>query len=361
MPLPTPNLDDRNYDQLTAEGLALIPRNFPQWTDYNPSDPGITLLELFAFVVEAAIYEINRVPDRSLLAFAALAGVTPNDGETITQTLARAQQAAATRTSAVTQSDFENYTLTVGILNLTVQSVDGLAITVSPFNTAIAYPGGTQVAGPEGSNPTSLHAAIPAGSAAVNQITVMDASFASGLEPGDALTVVPIARAKAVVLSEPATETIYPPYEYVDVIVVPTIAPQCPGDDLRQSVYQSLRSVCLIATAIRVTPPGYRKIWITATVVRDLNSRLSSSVIQQNVTQAVQTFLDPLVGGADGNGWPFGRSIYRSELYQLMQNVAGVDHVSELLFNDDELISEIPLRSTWLVKLVGLQITVVDQ
>ena len=75
MPIPQLNLDDRTFDQLAAEGRALIPRYFPAWTDYNESDPGITLLELFAFFAEAAIYQTNRVPERSLQRFAALVGI----------------------------------------------------------------------------------------------------------------------------------------------------------------------------------------------------------------------------------------------------------------------------------------------
>ena len=43
MPLPVPTLDSRTWDELTAEAQALIPRYAPQWTDFNLSDPGITL------------------------------------------------------------------------------------------------------------------------------------------------------------------------------------------------------------------------------------------------------------------------------------------------------------------------------
>ena len=43
-----PQLDDRSYDDLIAEARALIPAFAPEWTDHNPSDPGIALLELFA-------------------------------------------------------------------------------------------------------------------------------------------------------------------------------------------------------------------------------------------------------------------------------------------------------------------------
>ena len=73
MPLSVPNLDDRTYDQLAAEARSLLPQYCPAWTDHNPSDPGITLLELFAFLMEAVIYQLNRIPERSLEHFAALA------------------------------------------------------------------------------------------------------------------------------------------------------------------------------------------------------------------------------------------------------------------------------------------------
>ena len=50
MTLPTPNLDDRSFEQIRDEAIRLIPQYCPEWTNYNPSDPGITLIELFIFV-----------------------------------------------------------------------------------------------------------------------------------------------------------------------------------------------------------------------------------------------------------------------------------------------------------------------
>ena len=43
MALPTPNLDDRTFEQIRDEAVRLIPQYCPEWTNYNPSDPGITL------------------------------------------------------------------------------------------------------------------------------------------------------------------------------------------------------------------------------------------------------------------------------------------------------------------------------
>ena len=63
MPLPSPNLDDRTFEQIRDEAIRLIPQYCPEWTNFNPSDPGVTLIELFAWMTEMAIYRLNQVPD----------------------------------------------------------------------------------------------------------------------------------------------------------------------------------------------------------------------------------------------------------------------------------------------------------
>jgi hypothetical protein len=65
MPLQLPNLDDRRYADLVEEARSLIPTHAPEWTNHNPSDPGITLIELFAYLTEMLIYRLNRVTDEN--------------------------------------------------------------------------------------------------------------------------------------------------------------------------------------------------------------------------------------------------------------------------------------------------------
>ena len=77
MPLPLPNLDDRRWVDLVDEGRALIPRHAPEWTDHNVHDPGITFMELLAWLSEMTIYQLNRVPSRHLRKFLALIGFFP--------------------------------------------------------------------------------------------------------------------------------------------------------------------------------------------------------------------------------------------------------------------------------------------
>lgn len=76
MALPAPNLDDRTFQDIVEEARAMIPRYCPEWTDHNLSDPGITLIELFAWMVDLLLYRLNKVPDKNYVKFLELIGVT---------------------------------------------------------------------------------------------------------------------------------------------------------------------------------------------------------------------------------------------------------------------------------------------
>lgn len=69
MSLNVPTLDDRTYADLVREGIELIPTSAPGWTNHNASDPGITLLELFAYLAEIYLYRVDRVSAASKAKF----------------------------------------------------------------------------------------------------------------------------------------------------------------------------------------------------------------------------------------------------------------------------------------------------
>lgn len=75
MPLTVPKLDDLSYDQILREALARIPVHNPDWTNFNDSDPGVTLLQLFAFMTESLLYRANQIPDRTRMKFLKLLGI----------------------------------------------------------------------------------------------------------------------------------------------------------------------------------------------------------------------------------------------------------------------------------------------
>jgi len=75
MALPEIVLDDRNFQDLVNEARLRISRSCPEWTDHNVSDPGITLVELFAWMTEMLIYRVNRIPEKLHVTLLELLGI----------------------------------------------------------------------------------------------------------------------------------------------------------------------------------------------------------------------------------------------------------------------------------------------
>lgn len=73
--LEAPNLDDRTFQGLVDDARRLVRLRCPEWSDHNISDPGITLIETFAMMVDQLIYRLNRVPDRHYVKFLDLLGL----------------------------------------------------------------------------------------------------------------------------------------------------------------------------------------------------------------------------------------------------------------------------------------------
>ncbi len=84
MTFPMPQLDDRTFQDIVDEAKRRIPLHTPEWTDHNLSDPGVALLELFAWMTESIIYRLNIVPDRLYRSFLELVGITPYPPEPAT-------------------------------------------------------------------------------------------------------------------------------------------------------------------------------------------------------------------------------------------------------------------------------------
>src|SRR6476620_8908851 len=76
MVLPVPKLDDRSFQELVNDAKRLITRYCPEWTDHNVSDPGVTLIELFAWMTDMLLYRVNQLPDKVYVKFLELIGLS---------------------------------------------------------------------------------------------------------------------------------------------------------------------------------------------------------------------------------------------------------------------------------------------
>ncbi len=76
MSLPAPNLDTRSFQDIVDDSKRQIGLRCPEWTDHNVSDPGITLIEQFAYMTEMTLFRMNQVPERNYIKFLEMIGVS---------------------------------------------------------------------------------------------------------------------------------------------------------------------------------------------------------------------------------------------------------------------------------------------
>ena len=256
MSFTLPNLDDRTYADLVAEGLRVVTAVDDEWTNRNASDPGITLLELFAFVTETLIFRVNQISDEDLRAFARL--LWPDVGGS-PQLAARDQLREAVRRARrleriVTCEDFEQEAL----------------------------------ADPE----VARAHCVPQ-----RDLTVLTRAARAAKRPG-----------------------------HVSVLIVPQPDAQRRVDQVIERVTAYLEPRCLVATTVHVGEPEYVRVGVRLTVA--LVAGASPDAVRGQIVSALTRFFDPRVGGPDGNGWPVGRRVHVSELYQLVDRIPGVDYAT---------------------------------
>jgi predicted phage baseplate assembly protein len=73
--IPSPKLDDRTFRDIVDEAISMIPRYAPEWTNHNAADPGVTLIELAAWMTDLLLRRLNQVPEKNYVAFLNLLGI----------------------------------------------------------------------------------------------------------------------------------------------------------------------------------------------------------------------------------------------------------------------------------------------
>ena len=105
MTIDAPELDDRSFEELFDEAKKRLPAYEDGWTDYNPSDPGIILLELFAYLTDTYAYQLDTVTDEHRRKYLQLVGESPEPPEpaTLRVSLSLPDGAGSARVPAGTQ------------------------------------------------------------------------------------------------------------------------------------------------------------------------------------------------------------------------------------------------------------------
>jgi uncharacterized phage protein gp47/JayE len=144
MPLTAPVLDNRTFSDIVAEAKTLIPRYVPEWTNFNETDPGMALTELFAWMSEIIIYRLNQVPNLNYIKFLQLIGIeleaaqparalltfTPSRPDLSSVIVPQGTQVAASGSSGQSLIfELDEDLIAIGALLAAVQTFDGSGYT----------------------------------------------------------------------------------------------------------------------------------------------------------------------------------------------------------------------------------------
>jgi predicted phage baseplate assembly protein len=175
-------------------------------------------------------------------------------------------------------------------------------------------------------------------------VTIADFETLASSTPG-----VRVARVKAV----PGHHPDFPCVRVAGVVTV-VVMPACgtppiaqPG--FRAEVARHLEPLRPLTTEVHVVGPDYVEVGVDA--VLHLDTRAEQTAVASAARQAIDDYLDPLHGGPDHTGWPFGRSVYESELLALLAAVPGVLFAGGLTITaNSACCGELGLCPTALVK-----------
>jgi len=260
MPIQVPVLDDRTFADLVSEARTLIPTFDPTWTNHNLSDPGMTLVDLFAHLSEVLVYRLDRVTKANVASFLSLL-----DGR---------QRARKDLPALDLPAEIRTTILALRKLDRAVSSRD--------FETL-----------------------------------ALEADALKRIE-----------RVRAVPRRNLLVDVDRERQGHVSIIVLPSAAAEPQLSDLKALVAEYLEPRLLLTTRAHVLGPFYVPVHVAATVA-PLADQLTADV-QRSVVNAVTAFLDPHSGGDDGTGWPFGRNVFVSELFALIDRLPEVDFVTSL-------------------------------
>jgi hypothetical protein len=104
---------------------------------------------------------------------------------------------------------------------------------------------------------------------------------------------------------------------------------------LMRQITEQLDAHRIVGTSIEVSTPYYQGVSVV-TLLHGEPGR-PGALVRQRATDALARYLNPLVGGSDGNGWPFDADVNTAVLTQLLEAVDGVERVEEVLLFEYDL------------------------
>lgn len=126
---------------------------------------------------------------------------------------------------------------------------------------------------------------------------------------------------------------------WVTILIVPDSDEDPPkaSNQLIKVVTEKLQSQCPNTVShpkhFHVRQPDYVEIVVQATVIPTQMEEAAN--LEKEIVTKLKGYIHPLKGGAQQTGWEFGQSICRSDLYALLEGIANVDFIADLVIQAD--------------------------
>lgn len=294
MAIQLPNLATKTYEEISDEMVASIPKYTDKWTNHNPSDPGITILELLSWIAETTLYRINRIPSESYVNFLRFVAGASNIDE-VERLLKDPLQDKHYRK----------------ILEFLKEIEEGHNKTIAEIKTEVLM------------FLKSRYRAVTEDD--FRQIAV---------EATDLFKV----KAKRIIVEKAQDE------DKVKIIVVPDKWEQYEEltetekrdryRELVEFVKDYLNPRTLIGTKIEVKQPVYSDVSINLSVV--CHHYATPEKIERDTKDRILQHLDPFVGGDEKTGWPYRRSLSIFEIAQIVEETDGVKQAASIMFDSNK-------------------------
>jgi predicted phage baseplate assembly protein len=92
-----------------------------------------------------------------------------------------------------------------------------------------------------------------------------------------------------------------------------------------QALSEYLDTRRMLTARVDVRTPAYR--WVAVKTELRAAPGVPPEAVEAEVNARLYRFLNPLVGGPDGTGWPFGRDLFVSDVYQSLQGIPNVQFI----------------------------------
>lgn len=284
MTLQQLNLDTKTFEDIRDEMVASIQKYTDTWTNHNPSDPGITILEMLSWISETTLFRINRIPEESYTNFLRL--VTGAYGiEEIDILLNDTFLDPSRRHILEFQKEIEEGNKT---------SITEMKANVLRFLT-------------------SRYRAVTEDD--FRQLTI-EASNESKIQ----------AKVKRAIINKSNDD------EKVEVVIVSQSRDHY--NELIPVVKEYLQPRTLIGTIIEVKQPIFTDVDIDVKVVCH-NYVMPENVID-NIRTRILQHLDPFEGGDEKTGWPYTRPLTVYEIAQIIEETNGVKQSISILFDGEK-------------------------